>query len=77
MVSGPSSAGNCMPDHHPQTLPEPDRLEAAADDLIRASGGDVRAALKAMILANEQLRAGISSGYARGALPRDRKDWYD
>jgi hypothetical protein len=35
----------------------------------------VRAALKAMIVANEQLRASVSNGYARGSLPRER--WYD
>lgn len=57
--------------------PEPDRLEVAADEAIAACGGDVRAALKAMIAANEQLRANISNGYTRGSLPRDRKDWYD
>jgi hypothetical protein len=25
----------------------------------------------------EKLRAAVSPGYARGLLPRDRKDWYD
>jgi hypothetical protein len=47
----------------------------------------VRAALKAMIVANEfleaqvrELQAAVSHGYARGKfepVPRDRKDWYD
>jgi hypothetical protein len=55
--------------------PEPDRLEMATDQAIAACGGDVRAALKAMIAANEQLRASVSNGYARGSLPRER--WYD
>jgi hypothetical protein len=54
-----------------------DRLEAATDQAIAACGGDVRAALKAMIAANEQLQASVSNGYTRGLLPRDRKDWYD
>jgi hypothetical protein len=57
--------------------PEMDRLEAATDQAIAACGGDVRAALKVIILANEQLQASISNGYTRGLLPRDRKDWYD
>jgi hypothetical protein len=57
--------------------PEIDRLEAATDQAIAACGGDVRAALKAMIAANEQLQASVSNGYTRGSLPRDRKDWYD
>jgi hypothetical protein len=57
--------------------PEIDGLEQATDRAIAACGGDVRAALKAMILANEQLQASISNGYTRGLLPRDRKDWYD
>ena len=55
--------------------PEPDRLDVAADEAIAACGGDVRAALKALIAANEQLQASVSNGYVR--LPRDRKDWYD
>jgi hypothetical protein len=57
--------------------PETDRLEAATDEAIAACGGDIRAALKAMIAANEQLQARVSSGYTRGLLPPDRKDWYD
>jgi hypothetical protein len=57
--------------------PEPDRLEQATDQAIAACGGDVRAALKAMITANEELQASVSNGYTRGSLPRDRKDWYD
>ena len=60
-------------------------LEAAADQAITACGGDVREAIKALIVANhfletelEKLRAAVSAGYARGKLlPRDRKDWYD
>jgi hypothetical protein len=43
-----------------------------------------REAVKALIVANhfletelEKLRAAVSPGYARGKLPRDRKDWYD
>lgn len=57
--------------------PETDPLEAAADEAIAAFGGDIRAALKALIVTNERLRVGASNGYMRGSLPRDRKDWYD
>jgi len=76
-----SSAPNQQPD-------DADQLEAAADQAIAACGGDVREAVKALIVANhfletdlEKLRAAASMGYARGrlieTLPRDRKDWYD
>ena len=71
----------------PNPPPEPDRLEAAADQAIAASGGNVRNAVKALIVANEfleaevkELQAAVSNGYARGkfeAVPPDRKDWYD
>jgi hypothetical protein len=54
-----------------------DRLELATDQAIAACGGDVRAALKAMIAANERLQVAVSNGYTRGSLPRDRRDWYD
>jgi hypothetical protein len=36
--------------------PETDRLEDATDQAIAACGGDVRAALRAMIVANESYR---------------------
>jgi hypothetical protein len=43
---------------------------------------DAREAVKALIVANhfletelEKLKAAVSTGYARGTLPRDRKDW--
>jgi hypothetical protein len=65
-----------------QPTPEPDRLEAATDQAIAACGGNARAAVKALIVANEflearviELEAAVSNGYVR--LPRDRKDWYD
>jgi len=56
----------------PNQQPEPDRdrLEGATDQAIAACGGD---AVKALIVANEfleaqveQLKADVSSGYARG-----------
>ena len=70
-----------------QPTSEPDRLEVATDQAIAACGGDVRSAIKALIVANEYLewevkqrQAAVSNGYARGKfepVPRDRKDWYD
>jgi hypothetical protein len=71
--------------------PEPDRLEVAIDQAIAACGGDMRSAIRALIIANEFLEheakdlfVAVSKGYARGRhgktpdpLPRDRKDWYD
>jgi hypothetical protein len=59
------------------TAPDPqggaDRLEAATDQAIAACGGDVRAALQAMIVANEflesevcELMQAVSHAYARG-----------
>jgi stage V sporulation protein SpoVS len=64
-----------------------DRLEAAADQAIAACGGNVRGAVKALIVANEfletqvaELQTAVSNGFARGkfeSVPRDRKDWYD
>jgi hypothetical protein len=70
---------------------EPDRLEVAIDQAIAACGGDMRNAIRALIIANEflehevkELFVAVSKGYARGRrsktpdpLPRDRKDWYD
>lgn len=62
--------------------PEPNRIEAAADQAIEACSGDARETVKAPIVANDFLerRLGelVSPGYARGrVLPRARKDWYD
>jgi hypothetical protein len=68
-----------------------DRLEVAIDQAIAAYGGDMRSAIRVLIIANEflehevkELFVAVSKGYARGrhnrtpdALPRDRKDWYD
>ena len=69
-----------------QPAAEPDRLEAATDEVIAACGG-ARQAVAALIVANEfleaqvrELQAAVSHGYARGKfepVPRDRKDWYD
>jgi hypothetical protein len=68
----------------PNPQSDADHLEAAADQAIAACDGDAREAVKALIVANhfletdlEKLRASVSTGYARGKLPLDRKDWYD
>jgi hypothetical protein len=53
--------------------PDIDRLETAADQAIAACGGEVRDALKALIVANEYLESevcdlmqAVSHAYARG-----------
>ena len=49
---------------------ENDRLEAAADEAIAACGGDMKSAVRALILANEflewELATSVSAGYLRG-----------
>ena len=60
---------------------ESDRLEAAADQAIAACNGDMRSAIRALILANEYLEyelcemfAAVSKGYARGRNRRRSRD---
>ena len=62
---------------------QPADLDVTADQAIAACGGDAREAVKALIVANDflevqlaELRAKVSTGYARGRLPpaRERKD---
>jgi hypothetical protein len=55
-------------------------LDVAADQAIAACGGDAREAVKALIVANDfleqpldELRTKVSTGYARGRLPRARE----
>ena len=57
----------------PNSQGDAERLELATDQAIAACGGDVRAALKAMIVANEflesevcELMQAVSHAYARG-----------
>jgi hypothetical protein len=40
--------------------PEPDRLDAAADQAIAACGGDMRETIKALIVANKFLESELS-----------------
>ena len=56
---------------------EPDRYEVAVDEAIAACSGDERAALKALLIANEFLEhqlevmsVQVSNGYARGRILR-------
>jgi hypothetical protein len=60
------------PDAAQDQPPEPDRLEAAADQAIAACGGNARNAVKALIVANEyleteacELMLAVSHAYAR------------
>jgi stage V sporulation protein SpoVS len=63
-----------MPAHvEPNPPADANRLDAAADQAIAACGGDVRDALKALIVANEYLESevcdlmqAVSHAYARG-----------
>ena len=54
---------------------ETDRLENAVARIVEARGGDIRKALKSLILANEHLEAElnevcakVSTGFMRGAV---------
>jgi hypothetical protein len=70
-------SGSAAPDPQPQ----PDALEAATDQAIAACDGDVRATVRALIIANGLLEselaevyAAASRGYARGKVKRDQQD---
>jgi hypothetical protein len=65
---------------------QPVDLDVAADQAIAACCGDPREAVKALIVANDffevqldELRAKVSTGYARGRIPpaRESKDEAD
>jgi hypothetical protein len=60
-----------------QAAAAPTDLDAAADEAIAACGGDARETVKALIVANDyleaqldELRRKVSTGYARGRLPK-------
>jgi hypothetical protein len=55
------------------SVAEHDRLDLAAEDAIAACGGDMRSAIRALILANEylefelgQCQGAVSRGFSRG-----------
>jgi hypothetical protein len=54
----------------PDPQAESDRLDAAADEAIAACDGDMRSAIRALILANEylewELEQNVSRGFLRG-----------
>ena len=56
-----------------------DRYEQACDQAIAMCSGNMRGAIKALIMANEyletefeELKAAVSAGYARTGLPRSK-----
>lgn len=59
---------SALPDQKPED--EADQLEVATDQAIAACGGDLRSAIRALILANEflqhELETKVSAGYLRG-----------
>ncbi|MEW6395284.1 MAG: hypothetical protein AB1582_12105 [Pseudomonadota bacterium] len=55
---------SALPEPNPQT--EAEQLESAVDQAIAACGGDLRATIRALILANEFLEASASKGFRRG-----------
>ena len=66
---------------NPKPLQEPDPLDAAADQVIAACDGDVRAAVRALIVANGLLEVELNDGYAatakgfaRGRIKRSEQD---
>ncbi len=65
---------------------ETERLDIAADQAISACGGDMRSAVRALILANEFLEyelcemfKAVTNGHnrGRGKTPEKRADWFD
>lgn len=64
----------------PKPIPESDPLELATDQVIAACDGDVRAAVRALIVAKGLLEAELndayaasSKGYARGRIKRSKE----
>jgi O-glycosyl hydrolase len=66
---------------NPSPQPQPDALEIATEQAIAACDGDVRATVRALIVANGMLEAELrdmhgaaSRGYARGRVKRDQQN---
>lgn len=55
---------SALPEPNPQA--EAERLEAAIDHAIETCDGNPRAAIRALILANDFLQASASKGFRRG-----------
>lgn len=67
---------SAQPKPDPQT--ESERLDAAADQAIAMADGDMRSAIRSLILANEYLEmelsevyAAVSKGYSKGQVWRE------
>ena len=65
---------------NPKPLQEPDPLDAAADQVIAACDGDIRAAVRALIVAKGLLEvelnvvyAATAKGFARGRIKRSER----
>ena len=65
--------GYFMPSSSPSNAEQDDGLEAAVEQAISACGGDLRATIRALIVANEyletevgELMKAVSHAYARG-----------
>ena len=65
---------------NPKPLQEPDPLDAVADQVIAACDGDVRAAVRALIVAKGLLEVELSDvyaatakGFARGRIKRSER----
>ena len=65
----------------PGSQPQSDHLETATDQAIAACGGDLRATVQALIIANGLLEAELndvyaatSKGYARGRAKRTQQN---
>ena len=62
----------------PKPLQEPDPLDAAADQVIAACDGDVRAAVRALIVAKGLLEVELNDAtakrLARGRIKRSEQD---
>lgn len=62
----------------PDPQPDTDRLDVAADQAIAMAGGDMRSAIRSLLLANEYLEmelsevyAAVSKGYSKGRVWRE------
>lgn len=65
---------SAQPEPAPQA--ESDRLDAATDQAIAACGGDLRSAIRALILANEYLEWELEQNASHGFFAR-REAWAD
>jgi hypothetical protein len=55
--------------------PAADAYDAAVEDAISTCNGDLRGALKALMIANEFLERDLARALASGAAPSTAQDW--